>query len=263
VILVALIVAFVFGTPILAMAERLWLVIGASDLTAAGIAHKAQLLALRIPHGFIVQTTDCGDKNNLFAWVAEATASAEAAQAALSRIRETVKDAYVKRCDVKPGTMLALRITAIDSSIADVPDATVNWQDEDRISSVRPLPDGRTLVIARYFANVTDDPLEGRRERVLLVESPDRHLVLEENCINPGSIVTHQRRIAFHCVREQAGDHLLHNVVVFDAAGKKLTEVQRCRDPRWSGERAIVCKAESVRPNGQLELHAKHIELTN
>lgn len=99
--------------------------------------------------------------------VAEIATSDKAGQDALARVRTTVKDAYVKRCDVKPGSLLALRITAIDRSIADVPEDAVNWQDEDRISSTQPLPDGRVLVIARYYVNVSDDPLEGRRERVI------------------------------------------------------------------------------------------------
>ena len=132
----ALIVAFIFGTPLLARAESLSLVIGASDFTAAGITHKAKPLALRVPHGFIIQTTDCGDKKNFFAWVAEATTSAEDAQVALFRIRETIKDAYVKHCNVKPRTLLALRITAIDPSISDVPATAVNWQDEEDRKSV-------------------------------------------------------------------------------------------------------------------------------
>ena len=126
--------ALVFCCTLPAQAERLWLVIGASAPSAEGIAHKAQALGLRTPNSLVVQTADCGDKKNLYAWVADIAPSVESAQSGLSRLRETVKDAYVKRCDVKPRTLLALRFTAIDPSIADVPETAVNWQDEDRVS---------------------------------------------------------------------------------------------------------------------------------
>lgn len=258
-----IIAALIMGTAVSAGAERLWLVIGASDSSAERIAQKAKLLAPGAPRSLIVQTSDCGDKKNMFAWVAEIAITAEDAQAALSRLRKTVKDAYVKRCDVIPGTLLALRVTAVDPSIADVPGEAVNWQDEDRVSSVYPLPDGRFIIIARYFTGEVDDPLEGRRERVILVESQERRVVLENNCPSPGPVVSQHGRVAFHCAREQAGDHLLHNTLVFDSAGKKIMEVERCRNPRWQSESVIVCDEESVGPDGQLKLRAKRVILAS
>ncbi len=245
-----------------AKADRLWLVVGASDLSAAGISQKAKPLALAAPNSLIIQTKDCGDNKNVFAWAAEIATSANAAQDALTRVRATLKDAYVKRCDVKPGTLLALRIAAIDSSIADVPGDAVNWQDEDRISSTQPLVDGRVLVIVRYYVDTSDDPLEGRRERVMLVNSLDKRITLEDNCVNPGFAVVSHGRTAFHCAREQAGDYLLHSVLVFDVAGEKLTEIQHCRNPKWSNERTIVCEGELIGSNGKLRLNETRTDLT-
>jgi hypothetical protein len=245
-----------------AQAERLWLVIGSSDSSAAGIALKAKPLSPGFQHSLIVQTTDCGDQKAVFAWVAEAAVSPEAAQAVLSRVREAVKDAYVKVCDVRPHTLLAFRVSAVDASIADVPRDSVNWQEKDRISAIQPLPDGRAVVIARYFFN-DEGPLEGRGERVLLVEpSEKRRTLLEASCMDSGAIASQANgRIAFQCGREAAADFLLHSVLVFDAAGKKLVEVQRCSRPTWSSDRVIACKEESIDSNGRLKLRAKRIEL--
>ena len=256
-----LIAALILGSVMPAGAERLWLVIGASDRSAEKISQRTKLITVRFPGSLVVQTSDWGEKKKLFAWVAEVAVTAEAAQAALSRTREVVKDAYVKRCDVKPSTLLAFRVTAVDPSIADVPEDAVNWQDADRISSVHPLPDGRTIIIARYFAGVTDDPLEGRRERVILAESSERRVVLENNCPSPGPVVMQHGRCAFHCVREQAGGHLLHNVLVFDSEGKKHMEIQRCRNPRWHNDSVVVCEEETVGPDGQLKLRAKQVKV--
>jgi hypothetical protein len=253
---------FLIAVALPAKADRLWLVVGASDLSASTIAKKAKPLTQQAPNSLIIQTHDCGDKKNVFAWVAEIATSEKVAQDALTRVRSSVKDAYIKRCDVKPGTLLALRITAIDRSIADVPSDAVNWQDEDKISSTQPLPDGRILVIVRYFVSMPDDPLEGRRERVILVQPQDKRTTLEDNCVSPGLAVVDHGRIAFHCAREQAGDYLLHSVLVFSTTGEKLTEIEHCRNPKWSNERTIVCESESVGPNGKLKLNEARTDLT-
>ena len=126
---------------------------------------------------------------------------------------------------------------------------------------MHPLPDGRDLLIVRYFADVTDDPLEGRRERVILVDCTGKRLPLMENCTGAGNIAAYSKQVAFHCVQEQAGDHLLHRVVVFNTDGKQLIAVPRCRNPKWSSEHAMVCQKELVNPDGQLELQDKLVAI--
>lgn len=253
---------FLFVSAFPVNAESLWLVVGASDLSATEIASKAKPLFARNPNSLIIQTNDCGDKRNVFAWVAEIAPSADAAQGALARTRASLKDAYVKRCDVKPGSLLALRVAAIDKSIVDVPSDAVNWQEEDRVSSAQPLSDGRALVVVRYYVNAPEDPLEGRRERVILADTAGKRTTLEENCISPGRAVADHGRIAFHCVREEAGDSLLHSVLVFKGTGEKLTEIQHCRNPKWSNEKTIDCEAETVGSDGKLKLNEKRTDLT-
>lgn len=253
--------ALIFGMSFPAWGERLWLVVGASDPTAAGIARKAKALAGTSSGSFVVRTGDCGDTRSTFAWVPELATSPEAARAALSRVRATARDAYLKRCDARPQTLLALRMTAVAPSIADVPESAVNWEEQDRISIARPLPDGRSIVIVRSYSPAPDDPLEGKRERVILADPSGSRKVLEENCIDPGPVATEKGCITFHCAREQAGDHLFHDVVVFDRSGEKRTEIRHCRDPKWRGGHVIECREESVGPDGALTLRAKRITL--
>jgi len=242
--------------------EHLWLLVGASDSQPAGIARKAKALARAQSGGLVIQTKDCGDKKNVFAWVAEIANSAEEAQAALPHAQSAVKDAYVKRCDVVPRSLLALRFPAVDPSIADVPDTVVNWEDEDRTSSTVPLTDGRVVVIARYFVHEADDPLEGRRERVVLAGGTDKR-VLVNDCPSPDGFTANRGRVAFACAREQAGDELLHSVLVFGTAGDKVADIPHCRKPRWSGGATVVCDEESVNAQGRLKLRAKRIVLTD
>lgn len=240
-----------------AHAERLWLVVGASDVSAAVLAKKAQPLAAKAPTGLVLQTRDCGEAKNVFAWVADAAGSAEAAQAALPRARAVVADAYIKRCDAKPGTLLALRIPAIDPSIAAVPDTAVNWREADRVSAVQALGEGRSLLVTRYFDAAPNDPLEGRRERVSVVDASGQRSVLEEHCLDAGRVSLRHGDIAFQCAREQAADHLLHSVLAFDTAGRKLAEIERCRNPKWTGGRTLTCDAESVSASGRLTLQRR------
>ena len=255
VIVIGLALGLAAASP--AKAQRLWLLVGASDGSAAALAKKAQPLAAKLPSGLVLQTRDCGEPKNVFAWVAELVGSAEAAQLALPRVRELVPDAYIKPCDAKPGSLLALRIPAIDPSIAAVPADAVNWREQDRVSAVQALDEGRSLLITRYFNDEPNDPLEGRRERVSVVGATGRRTVLQAHCLDAGRVSALQGLIAFQCVREQAAEELLHSVLAFDAAGHKLAEIAHCRNPRWSGVRALICDAEVVDATGRLSLRRK------
>jgi hypothetical protein len=245
----------------LAYGERLWLVIGASDASAMGIAHKAKRLETSATNGFVADMRDCAEKRDVFAWVMNVSTTESDARHALQRARETSKDAYLRACDVKPGSLLALRVSAVHPSIADVPSSAVNWDERDRVSSARLLPDGRTLVVNRHFVPAPDDPLEGRRERVLLADAAGTLHVLEENCLDSTATSSKSGFLALECVREQAANHLLHNVIVFDASGRKVTEVPRCRRPAWSGSATLACQEEAVRSDGHLVLQRKIVDM--
>jgi len=242
--------------------DQVWLIVAASEPTATAIAQRARALASTVPRALIVQTRDCGDKKNVFAVAAKIADSADDAKAALPAVRNTVKDAFVKKCTVVANSLLSLRYPAVDASIADVPDSAVNWDEDDRVSTAAPLPHDGALVVARYFVNQPDDPLEGRRERVVRPGAgPTDGKTLSDDCPSAGAFTEQQGRIAFECAREQAADQLLHSVVVFDASGAKLADVSHCRKPRFTGADALTCSEESVDASGKLKLRAKRVSL--
>lgn len=243
------------------VAEQLHLVVVASSLTPGGIAEEAKPLSAQFKNGLVIQTSDCGDARNVYAFVSGVEKSREAARSTLASTRAAVPDAYVKSCEVKPDSLLALRVPAVDGSIADVPANAVNWGDDDRVSTVRRLPDGRSLIFVRYYVEAAGDPLEGRRERVVLAQSPDKTTVLVEQCMHPGKAAALARRIAFDCATEQAGDHLLHAAHAFDESGGKLMEIAHCRNPRWEKKTILTCEDESVGADGKLTLNAKQTEI--
>jgi len=238
-----------------------WLVVAASDPSPAGIAKTAKALAPKTPGALVFQTKDCGEKRNVFGVATDISDSADGAKAALQRARGVIKDAYVKRCAVVPGSLLALRFPPVDSSIANVPGDAVNWDDSDRVSTAIKLPDGRYAVAQRVFVDDPEDPMEGRRVRLVVASGPGKGKVLTDDCASPHHFKASDGLLAFQCDGSEAGDQLLHDVLVFDSAGKQLAKVTSCRNPTLSDASAVVCSEESVDAKGRLKLHPKHVSL--
>ena len=88
--------------------------IAASGTDPAAIATQAVRLASVAPDGLVIQMSDCRKERPIFAFAAKITPSLELAEAALQRVRRVVKDAHLKKCDIKPGSLLALRCRSLD-----------------------------------------------------------------------------------------------------------------------------------------------------
>jgi hypothetical protein len=247
--------------PSAGVEKTVWMVVGASDASPAGIAKAAKGLAVKFPVILIFQTSDCGDKQNVFGVALEVSDSPDAAKVSLARARGIVKDAYIKRCAAVPQSLLDLRFQAVDLSIAGVPDNAVNWDDTDRLSKAIKLPDGRVVVAQRVFVEDPEDPMEGRQVRVILVGGSGRGKTLDDDCFTPERFKSRDGLIAFQCASEEAGDQLLHIVVVFDKDGKQLANVNHCRNPNLPNDATATCSEESYGPRG-LKLRPKRVALT-
>jgi hypothetical protein len=246
------------GSVPAATTHRVWLVVGASAATPSAIAHKANALGEDRARGLTFQTADCGEHNNVFGWALEVDTSIDAARQALARARATIKGAYIRRCEVRVGSLLDLNLPVVDPSIAEVPNDVVNWTDEDRISNVSSLADGLFLVIAKYYEKQPDDEVEGRRQRLLLVDGSEQRKLLDD-CQSADAANLRAGRLTFECASEQAGAELMHRVFVFDREGNQLVALERCRDPRWVADGVVVCSEESVGPDGTLKLRDKRV----
>ena len=238
----------------------MWIVVGASSPSPDAIARAAKLLAARWPGSLIFRTTDCGEKRDVFGLAYRVVESADDAKAALAAAREVARGAYVKACDVAPRSLLALRVSAVDASIADVPTSvTEDWEDQDRVSSAVPIGFGRTLVIKRvYKAALLQDPDQGKDQGVWLAEGGGKLKALSESCSPAEAFTTRDRKLAFQCGESVAADELLHKVLVFDG-DKQVAAVSSCRKPRWTGPAALVCSSESVGADGRIKLRAKQV----
>ena len=241
--------------------KTVWLVVGASDPSPAGIAHVAKGLSGKVPGELVFQTRDCGDQRNVFGVALAVADSPDSAKAALQGARATIKDAYIKRCTMVPRSLLDLRFPAVELSIANVPDDAVNWDDSDRVSSAIKLPDGRNVVAQRVFEDDPEDPLEGRIVRVILVNAPGKGLLLSDDCMRPDRFKVRDGLLTFQCDSQEAGDQMLHSVLVFDRDGKQLANVDTCRNPSLPDDATLLCSQESVDLKG-LKLHPKRTALT-
>lgn len=258
---VTLAAIFVLGFCGAAAPQPLFLIVGASDASPAAIARKAKTASRGQSPGLVFDARDCGDKKVVFGWAAEIAESEDAAQNALAHARASIPGAYLKRCKVRAGSLLALRQAAIDPSIADVPDDVVNWSDSDRVSSAAPLKDGRVVVTVRYYRADPNDDMEGRRQRLVLVNPDGKSTTLIDSCPGSGAVRERAGMIAFQCATESAADQDLHSTLVFDASGRKLTEVTRCGNPSWVSDQKLKCSEESIGADGVLSLRPKQIRL--
>ena len=247
-------------------AEHLWLVVGASDAAPAGIARKAKLLAgVASGGGLIVRASDCvGENKPVLLWATTVASTAKEAQTAVADIRDRIKKAVVKRCDAKPGSLLALRVPAVDGSIADAPKPSSTWSAADRMATPWRLAGGRAVVIGHYFVHQAEDPLQGRRERVQLILGlgKDQRKVLTDDCPSATALVVNPdaTRVALHCTREVAGGDRFHTTLAFDTDGNKVAQVAHCRKPRFVDE-VLICDEETVDRDGVMHLHPKGVPL--
>jgi hypothetical protein len=236
-------------------------VVAASDATPAGIARAAKGLGAKKTDALVFQTGDCGEKRNVFGVALEIVDSADEAKTALLGASALAKGAYIKRCAVASGSLLALRFHAVDPSIAGVPTDAVNWTDADRISKATRLSDGRTLVAQRIFVDDPEDPLEGMRVRMVLVGERVGRKVLVEDCLEPERFTVSGDVLAFQCVGSMAGDYSLHEILVFDGTGHQVAKVEECRNPKLPDGSTLVCSAEAIGDRG-LKLRTKRVKLS-
>lgn len=252
-----------------------YLVVGASDASPGALARRARPLAeagqaAGDGPGLLLSSADClaprGRAAPVYAWAAAVADSAAQAEAVLARLRPRVPDAYVRRCQPRPGSLLALGLPAVHPSIAGVPEDAVNWTDADRLSRVLPPPaaGGPALLLQGWYDPQPEDPLEGRRRRVLLLPAGGAPQTLRDDCGGvgaPGSVAVAAGWLALACDSGQAAEWTLHTVHVFSADGRPVAEVAQCRRPRLVAPATLRCQAETVDADGRLRLAPRTLTL--
>ncbi len=240
-----------------------WLVIAGSHASVRPAIQAKQKLQLSWPEAAIVASEDCdGLRRGLYLAVAAKLWERGAAQEALSKVKSSVPDAYLRECRPKPASRILLGVPVVESSIDKVPANVVNWTDDDRISKVTVLPGAGYLWIRRRYEPVREDPREGRRTAVLFfAETPEHRVQLDADCTDP-QFSQKGVRVALSCARETAADTLLHETKVYDTkSGNELLTVRRCRQPELRSAVELSCRAEEIGADGQLLLRVKTLAI--
>ncbi len=237
-----------------------WLVVASTHRTVLPAMKAAAMLRVAWPEVTVIASSDCASFRAGFYLTVVRSAQSQPAAADLRKLKSHIPDANVRTCNPRPGTRIALGLPLIDASIANVPANSVNWTDEDRISTVTKLPAIGYLWIQRRYEPDAEDPREGRRESVFFLLSSQKDAVLlDPDCAN-SSFAQKDGWIALSCARELAADHMLHELRVLEqASGKAVFTAPRCREPRFESAEEVSCQAESVDAEGKLKLTAKRL----
>ena len=261
----------VYATTLPAHVGTVWLAVADRDASAAALlARMPQQRGGDSPPDLIVAARDCGDRQSAYLRVIALVPTQPAAAQALRRLSLEQGVDYagyapapsVRACDVRAASLLARHISVLDPSLIGLNADALNWGEDDRVSALHPLQNGRALLLTRYRSAVPNDPLQGRRVRVSLLGLADTHdapVVLREQCPAAAHIDERYGNVAFQCVGEQAGAQLLHTVHVYDRDGRALAEVARCRNPRWAARDVVRCDGERVDAAGHLHLTPRRI----
>ncbi|WP_136514204.1 hypothetical protein [Geomonas edaphica] len=73
-------------------------------------------------------------------------------------------------------------------------------------------------------------------------------------CMTPENFAVGEGTFAYQCTVGQAGDELLHKVVVYTMGRGKSREVMHCRNPQFPNGKTIACETEEVNAAGVLRL---------
>lgn len=240
-----------------------WLVVSATRESLEPAIQAVNQVRKTWTRAAIVPSSDCANlKPGLYLAVVEVTTERAAAESAAAKLRGSVADAYVRNCEPRTGSLMQFGIPAVDPSVLQVPATAVNWDTEDRLSDIKAAGSGYVW-IKRWYDPAPEDPLEGRRASVYFFDrNPREAKELAANCTSP-SVQVSGGLAAITCVRENAGENLLHETrVVETGSGRLLKSIPRCRDARVVSRTEVSCQAEAVGPDGQLKLTPKRLPLS-
>ena len=246
-----------------AQPRPLWLTVAGTSKTLTPVLKITRQLRPFSTQAGVVASSDCENlEQGLFLSVAAIATDRAGAQEVLAKVKTVSTAAYVRECRPKNGSRISLGIPAIDPSIEAVPPNTVNWTDEDRVSTIIKLPEDGFLWIRKMYQPAPEDPREGRRTSVQFFRTdPHKSIQLSADCTDL-SVSQRAGRIALSCARETAAENLLHETSVYDEnSGKELMIVARCRNPEFISRSELRCGNEEVDRSGTLHLHAKRVAL--
>ena len=246
-----------------AAAETQWLSILASEGTLHAAVKKLESLNADGKDLRLISSNDCSNLRQGLFLVASGIwrDKSEAGKDAARWRDQKVKDAYLRACEVTPGSRLDLGVPVLDPSIYQRPPDIVNWTYEDAMSHVKSLSNSLIAVIQPRYEPCPEDVREGLKVPVYVIMKPGKERIrLETDCIDP-ELTANADLVAVSCVNATMADHLLHITRVYQIPSRKLIlERERCREPRLSVNQ-LSCREEELDKEGNLHLKSKNYPL--
>ena len=165
-----------------------------------------------------------------------------AAGAARANGKRTVGD--LRKCTVKPGSLTALGMAAVDPSFVELREAPVNFFGFDMVTHVR-----AGLLLRPWYQASAEDQREGYR---VAVEDLTRgRRVIKRDCVRP-EVARSATHIAIACAVAQAAEQPLYRTTVYRPDNlTELRVVDRCRRPQLTGT-VLRCAKQTVGSNGRI-----------
>jgi len=246
-----------------ATAATLWLPILATRANVSDALASADVLHGASDTLQLIATDDCGNLRQGLYVVSDGThRQRQRAEAALNQWRgKGVQDAYLRACEVRLTSRLALGIPLLDSSFTRLNVEPINWSLDEAVSRVKPLNDSLLAVLVPRYEPNPEDIREGLRIGVRLYKERDSAwLDLSADCID-ARFALGVGQLALTCVSEVAAANLLRTTRIFALSdGRLLVEEQRCAQPQYTGE-SWVCQKQSVNAGGVLESRSYRLRL--
>lgn len=235
-----------------------WLPVLASEKTIGAAVERLRTLGGSGAGLELIAANDCANlRKGYFLVVAGVSGNRAQAEAKVAHWRsQGARGAYARKCEIVPGSRIALNLKLLDDSIYERPASIVNWDYKDALSATRSLSGSMVALIRPTYSPDPEDVREGLRIAVdVLLRSSGERVHLEDDCIDP-QMVSQSDLVVVSCVRATMADELLHVTRVYRMpSGTLLQSVEQCRAPRFDSDRGLICQKETLSKGGQLKLH--------
>lgn len=220
---------------------------------------KYKKLKRQFPDLTTVNSDDCGNlKPGLTLFVSEISDTENAAGKTLKQAKTKVKDAYFRRCDIKPDSLALFNVPYLHESLLLLDDTT-NWSNEDLGSKIYPIPQGALLEEKRFDID-SDEPVSSQSSLYFINKSTNTHKKLLEYCWQ-FQYFPSDNNIVFQCVTGTAAEtHLIHTVYVFNSEGDAIFSEEYCRMPSLKNNK-LICQREDINANLELRMYPKAFDI--
>lgn len=266
-----LVYSIVFPVPGIALSAApdkpnvlLYLSIVATETEQLSAITKHHELSKKFKALSVISSNDCTNlKPGLVLYVADKVHNKADAKKALNKAKALVPDSYLRKCNIKPNSLLSNGFSYIHDSLFKLPEDTISWTFDDVMSELVPLNENISFLVEKKFNGDINDEVEGRQSALYYVEpnSTKPKLILNQ-CWDFASPSQKNKLLVFQCMTGMAANHYIHTVYAYNITQNNISfKKEFCQQSSIKNEKLIACLEESVDANGELKLVPREFEI--